>query len=32
MVISDFDLEGNNKINAFEVNKESLAHHQMIYS
>lgn len=32
MTISDFDLEGNNQINALEVNRETLAHHQKLYS
>lgn len=32
LTISDFDLEGNNKINSLEINRESLAHHQRIYA
>lgn len=32
MTISDFDIEGGNKINTLEVNKESLAYYQHRYA
>jgi hypothetical protein len=32
MTISDFDIDGNNKINALEVSKESLAYYQKRYA